>query len=406
MDHSNRDANRAVVFAPFLSVGGGENRSWTIAAALAKFMPTDVVTSDFDHSLKTRIVSQPTGLFSRVEYLKTLPYRNNSSVARLVSHVLLGLRAGWYFSCTRRRYNTVYVSAPLNVMAWLIFCLAGRRTKIIDIIDIWPDALPLSRRLRLVLHPFLSAWRMILNAAVYRADIVLSVSDGYKEQIEPYVSRKALVRRFYIGHAPLVSAAQKQRLFTIAYVGNLGRLYDFETLMEALSQPELKSTTQLFVVGLGDRQEWLAEQLKRHNIQHRFFGPVFEGGRLAEILRSCHAGFNGYINTTATFSYKANTYLAAGLPLVNSMTGDLRRLVAEHHLGENYVAGDHRQLMDCLLRLQRGGAALMAANCEEFFASHLEMTKTAASLELFLSSGIAAVRRSRAAGIAPGETAS
>jgi hypothetical protein len=49
-------------------------------------------------------------------------------------------------------------------------------------------------------------------------------------------------------------------------------------------------------------------------------------GALTVALADCDAGFNGYANTSAAFSYKATTYLAANLPLVNSMGGDLHRL--------------------------------------------------------------------------------
>jgi hypothetical protein len=151
---------------------------------------------------------------------------------------------------------------------------------------------------------------------------------------------------------------------------------------------------QIFVIGKGDRQEWFVGELERRKIQHRFFGVVFEPHRLGKILRSCHVGFNGYINTTAAFSYKAATYLAAGLPLVNSMTGDLQHLVSEHELGENYEGGNRQQLRDGLLRLCRNGTTTMADNCERFFASQVESSKIAADMKDFFASNIGGSRES------------
>jgi glycosyltransferase involved in cell wall biosynthesis len=216
----------------------------------------------------------------------------------------------------------------------------------------------------------------------------MAVSDEFIREVGVYAKKSAKVKRFYIGHEQLTSTVAKQPIFTIAYVGNLGRLYDFDTLVDVLSESDLREHMQLFIVGKGDREEWLIRELERRKILYRFFGIVFDAQRLSEILRSCHVGFNGYFNTEAAFSYKATTYFAAGLPLVNSMTGDLQQLVAEHGLGENYEGGNRKQLRECLIRLWRNGTTTMAANSERFFASQLEASKIAAEMSQFLKESL------------------
>ena len=196
------------------------------------------------------------------------------------------------------------------------------------------------------------------------------------------------MKRFYIGHDRLMAATKKQPIFTIVYVGNLGRLYDFETLLDVLEEDKLRDCVQLFVIGRGDKQEWLIGELEARKLRHRFFGAVFDPECLAKILRSCHVGFNGYINTTAAFSYKANTYFAAGLPILNSMTGDLARLVAEHGVGVNYEGGNREQLRDCVLRLVRNGTTEMAASSERFFSMQLESSKICDDIGEFLLSSL------------------
>jgi len=47
----------------------------------------------------------------------------------------------------------VYATVPLNVLTWLVFSLAGTKTKIIDVVDIWPDVLPFPMSFRRVLAP-------------------------------------------------------------------------------------------------------------------------------------------------------------------------------------------------------------------------------------------------------------
>jgi hypothetical protein len=376
---------RGIVFAPFFSLDGSANRPRLVGSVLAEFMPVDVVTSDFDHSRKIAREHRNCEPFEQVVYLKARPYRSNVSAARLISYLLFAFKAAAYFRQNRGRYDVVYATVPFNVLAWLVFKLAGARTKIIDVVDIWPDVLPFSPLAKRTLAPILALWKWFFKSAVAKADIVLGVSDTFIAEAALYANGASRTKRLYLGHKRLNSAVQKQTVFTIAYIGNIGRLYDFETLLDVVSDAELRDRVQLFVIGAGDRQEWLLSELGRRQIRHHFFGVIFDDDRVADILRSCHVGFNGYINTSASFSYKAATYFAAGLPLINSMTGDLNHLVAEQGLGENYEGGNRRQLKDCILRLCRAGRTTMASNCERFFSAEIETAKVAADLREFLS---------------------
>jgi glycosyltransferase involved in cell wall biosynthesis len=379
---------RAVVFAPFFSGDGPVSRPRIVGSVLAEMMPVDVVTSDFEHAQKARRAERQCAPFANTVYLHVSPYRSNVSLARMLSHLQFSFRTAAYFRKNRDKYDVVYATAPLNVMAWLVFGLARGKTKIVDVVDIWPDVLPFPPLARKALAPFFAAWKWFFKSAVSKADIVMAVSDAFIHESGKYATETATLKRFFIGHARLAAATGKQPIFTIAYVGNLGRLYDFKTLIDVMAEDELRDSVQLFVIGRGDRQEWLIKELQDRRLRHQFFGTVYDHERLARILRSCHVGFNGYINTSAAFSYKANTYFAAGLPILNSMTGDLMRLVVEHGLGENYEGGNHEQLSKCILRLMRNGTREAAASCERFFASHLESSKIHADMCRFLASNL------------------
>ena len=349
-------------------------------------MPVDVVISDFDHARKRKRSQFSCPPFEKVVCLPSHPYGGNVGAARLLSHLDFAFKAAVYFWENRDQYDVVYSTVPLNVMTWLVFILAPGQMRIIDVVDIWPDVLPFPPLTRTLLAPVFALWKWFFKSAVGKADMVMAVSDEFALEAACYANPTAMVKRFYIGHERLEAMTEKQTVFTIAYVGNLGRLYDFETLLDVLDGDELRDRVQLFIIGNGDREDWLLRELEVRNLRYRFFGPIYDRARLAEILRGCHVGFNGYINTTAAFSYKANTYLAAGLPMLNSMNGDLRRLVAAHHLGENYEGGNRQQLGECIFRLLRNGTVEMAACCERFFSTQLEATGICAEISEFIES--------------------
>ncbi|GFO69226.1 hypothetical protein GMLC_28050 [Geomonas limicola] len=170
-------------------------------------------------------------------------------------------------------------------------------------------------------------------------------------------------------------------LLTLAYIGNIGHVYDFETLLDVMI--EKKGSMRLFIVGDGDRREWLITRLQEHQLPHKYFGPVYDPSLLSEIFAQCDAGFNGYKNTSAAFSYKANSYFAAGLPILNSMTGDLETLVAEQGLGFNYNSGDVASLAKAVANLTEGDSQFLRRNVATFFESELDLDRVKESLENF-----------------------
>lgn len=375
---------RAIVVTPFLYTDMSANRPLSVACALSEFAEVDVITADFSHSTKEENNRQQVSGLSKVIYLKTPRYYNNVGFGRLYSHFVFSLRAAVLIHKMRDRYDILYVTLPLNLLAWLALRSSRAKRKIVNILDVWPDSLPFSPRAQRALAPLFRAWKWFFKQSVARADLVLVVSDEIKRHAAEFAHEGAPVERFYLGHEALASKVPKQPRLTLVYVGNLGSLYDFDTLLDVLSDEDIRTSIQLFVIGKGDRQEWLIHELDARQIAHRFYGVVFDARQLADILCSCHMGFNGYINTTAAFSYKASSYLAAGLPILNSMHGDLEELVTEYGLGFNYRGGDRATLRNCFAQINDGVLASMSQNCKRFFAAEIERGKVREDMTVFL----------------------
>ena len=77
--------------------------------------------------------------------------------------------------------------------------------------------------------------------------------------------------------------------------------------------------------------------------------------------------------------------MAAGLPLLNSMTGDLKTLVQEENLGENYEGGNREQLREALHRLRYGTLNSKARSCEQFFLSTIQKDQVLTQMENFMA---------------------
>lgn len=378
---------RALVIAPFFSVDMTANRSVSVACVLAQLASVDVITGDFDHWTKSPMKRLQVAPFKKIVYLKTLRYRNNTGFPRLISHVLLSISAAAYFLSHRKNYNIVYVTLPLNLLAWLVLRAARAQCKIVDVLDIWPDVLPFSPRLIRRFRLLFTCWRWLFNQSAGLADVMLAPSETFFLESSKYANSHCHRRLFYIGDVKLEEASQKENVLTVIYVGNIGHLYDFETLLDVMEDAK-RASIQLFIVGDGDRRDWLLGELKRRELLYQYFGVVYDSSELGKIVSRAHIGFNGYVNTSAAFSYKANTYLAASLPLLNSMPGDLNVLVSRYRLGLNYVGGNRESLARCFKEINWDSLASMSQNCARFFAEELDRAKIRQDMLTFFRNSI------------------
>ena len=72
---------------------------------------------------------------------------------------------------------------------------------------------------------------------------------------------------------------------------------------------------------------------------------LLERGPYVKLLSECDVGLVLVKpESLVAVPYKACDYAAAGLALVNSLPGELERLVSDHHAGLTYTAGDAASL--------------------------------------------------------------
>lgn len=385
VEQTTTNRMRALVLAPSFSTEMNANRPLSAACVLSEIAEVEVVTADFDHWTKKKRIHRQVPPIHKITYLRTLPYNSNVGICRLISHSLLSLSATLYFLQHRKRFDIVYATLPFNTLAWLAFRSAGRRFKIVDVTDIWPDVLPFSPYMVQLFRPVFALWRRFFNKAVASADVMMAVSDSFFQETLKYTSDACVSRRFYLGEVNLRTKVPKNETLTIAYSGNIGRLYDFETLLEVMASAQ-PGSVELHIIGDGDRKDWLLQELDRKNVKYKYFGSVYDPDKLSDILCRAHLGFNGYVNTSAAFSTKASTYFAAGLPILNSMKGDLENLVIQHRLGFNYRGGDATSLSECFRQIDYRLIEKMSENCSCFFSSELDRTKLRQDMHNFLRS--------------------
>lgn len=349
-----------LIVTPFFNHDADISRPGFVKQSLEDVgIKVDVLTSDFSHLKKIKEYN------NEYKLLKTIPYSKNVSILRFISHFKLSIDMFLYIMREHENYDRIYITAPFA----LTVLLSGFFIKskiIVDIIDYWPLSLPFPKYK--VLSPILKVWELVNRYALTRADIVMSPSTSFLRDarcsLDGYIP---LCGMYYDMNFDNISINEVH----ILYVGNIGELYDFDTLIRAISNCNKLNIT-FHLVGDGDKKNNLIDMLNSYGVKYFYYGIVHDKNTLRNIIKKCDYGFNGFKNTNASLSYKSITYMQHQLPVINSMEGDLWSYVKDYSIGFNYKAGNVLELEKILNSIADKSNVDLKMNLQNFFLKHLD----------------------------------
>jgi glycosyltransferase involved in cell wall biosynthesis len=323
----------------------------------------------------------------QIRLVPTTSYRRNISLARIWFELVFAWRL---YRAARGEPppDAILATEPPQSNVFVAACLARRFgvPLMVDLNDLWPElfaiALPgwLRPAARLVFLPFYAMRRLNFR----RAQAVVAVSESYlrlARSLAPHLAADRLVT-VYTGcntgapqpHPPAGQQDTPARRLNkppgevwAAYAGGLGDNYDVQTMLGAsLRLADMRSPVRIVVAGAGPAQEAVLNFEREHpNARLRFLGKL-DPAELNGLYEHCEIAISAYApGSTVTMPTKIFDYLAAGLPMVNSLPGEAREFIQRHGLGRPYTAGDPASLALALdgLATDPAARAAMSANC-------------------------------------------
>lgn len=357
-------------------------RYWTLARVLAA-RGHDVTwwTATWSHRRKSPRTPPP-GIREdenfAVRLVAVRPYQKNVSLARIRSHRDFGrtferLASEAVASGQLERPDLILASLPPLEGPEAAARLAQRLDAVFvcDVQDLWPETftrlLPGPGWLRSLIAPFMLGSMEKRRADILRAtDAVSSTSQTYLDAIGrlPEVGARDVPTHLCLLGAYLQeypeppkpspaeidaareSLAAEKRPLTCVYAGSLEAGQDLDTLLTAVRLLSAAGTAaEIHVAGTGAAEARLRSAATT-------LGPtkLLVHGLLprAEYVRLLTGADVGLVlvkpETKVALPNKACDYAAAGLALVNSLPGELERLVGDYEAGLTYKAGDAASL--------------------------------------------------------------
>ena len=304
-----------------------------------------VLIADFDHLKKQRISPH----LDECTYVSVKPYKSNLSVDRLISHFQFARGVGKELK--RFQPDLVYVQVPPNSAGKTCARFKKRRPDakmILDIIDLWPESMPLQRIKKTLPMRIWASWR---TKSIEAADYVFTECDLYRKKLKDVMDPKKtsslhLFKEQGIKEQDAVGMIVDGRkddgkLVKFAYLGSMNHILDIDGICGIIrSFIEKGWRAELHAIGIGEKKEEFEKNVRELGCQTRFYGGIFDEMEKIKILAPCDYAFNMMKQEVEVgLTTKSIDYFSCGLPVINNIKGDTWVLVERERCGVNIREG-------------------------------------------------------------------
>ncbi len=327
------------------------------------------------------------------------------TVVGLALNYLSFVVSGFFWKCfTSLRADAVFTFEVSPMTQALVGVWFAKRRKIPHLIyvqDLWPENLEIVAGIhsKLIIGP---VSRMV-NKIYKRSAKIFATSPSFVEEIrkrtageeEKVIYWPQYAEEFYV---PLpkktVEGIPDDERFKIIFTGNIGQAQGLEVLPRTAKLLKDGGTTDVLFVIIGDgrHKEALVEDIKAQDAEDMF---CIIGRQPAETipnyLAACDAAFVSFAKEPLfekTIPAKLQSYMACGMPVVASATGETARVIGEAKCGVCCDTGNGEELARGIKELRSMNLTEMAQNARSYFEKHFSKQNLMDIMDGYFEDGI------------------
>jgi glycosyltransferase involved in cell wall biosynthesis len=261
--------------------------------------------------------------------------------------------------------------------------------------DLWPESLAVTGFVR---NPrLLRAVRHVVRWIYRHNDLLLVQSRAFIAPVRRLAARTPVEYHPNPGELAFGGPARVQtaelRLppgFNVVFAGNLGTVQSLGTIVEAAELLRDMPDVRFVLVGSGSRDEWLAGEVQRRQLQNVQLAGRFPSSAMPGILAQASALLVTLARSpimAQTIPSKVQAYLAAGKPILAALDGEGADVVRDANAGIASAAEDARGLANAVRRLRamsEGERTAMGVAGREYYDRNFDPAFLARQLRVVL----------------------
>lgn len=298
-----------------------------------------------------------------VTYCRTIPLKKKNVFYRMANG------AGFAISSVcglgkAGKIDIVITTTPpalISLAGWIMAKVKHAKL-VYDVRDIWPDV-ALEMNEFTVNSIYYKIFKFIRDFMLKHADLVTAVSDGKVNKLKEYAPQKEIAKvsnGFDIHflqnqlNLDLYRKIAVQERFVCVYTGNLGLAQGLKQLLYIAGRAKEKGlNTSFWLYGKGAEEEELKEYVRKHQLDHVFFGGKLSNRDIYTVLKAADISFVPLVNENLKDSIPTKIYeaLGVGCPVLLAAEGDAAAVLKETGLGIAVKPNQLEELWNAFLQM-------------------------------------------------------
>ena len=231
-----------------------------------------------------------------------------------------------------------------------------------DIIDLWPETMPISRFKNA--YPF-QKWRRLREDNLENADRIYCECNLFAKVMDRESDDRLRTLYWVKSGEPIESSPDlSDKELHLCYLGSINNVIDIEYIVRMCDAIGEHIKIVLHIIGDGEKKEDLLQKVQTTDAEVIYHGLIYDSEKKQEIFDQCHFGLNIMKSSVCVgLTMKSLDYFQAGLPIINNIDGDTADMIEAYKIGFN---GYHR-LLDNIDHLQDKDYLAMRDNVRKLY---------------------------------------
>ena len=325
----------------------------------------DFVAKGFEVTLVTGGIHSTNSLSDKVKIKKSIAYKRNNYLKRLVTWHLFGIQAFFYLLFCRSPIFLTTNPPFLPIICWIYHKFKRQRFHIIYY-DLYPNAL---ERMGYISagNPIYKVWTRLNKQIILSASTAMTIGENLKASLQKNLSQEKIIHVIppwadnkFIQPLdkksnPFAIKHQIQEKLVVLYSGNLGITHDIESLFYTALELERERGIKFIVIGEGSKKKWFENFIKSNELSNVLLLGWQPEDQLPLTFASADIGVITLGKGAEGLSVPSKTYayMAAGSALlaIADKESELGILIDKYKAGERFNPGDLGKIKKYILTL-------------------------------------------------------
>ena len=291
-----------------------------------------VIHSDFRHIKKVHRKDLKDGFI----FIKSKAYTKNISVARLYSHYKFAKDA--FKAVEEIKPDLLYTLVPPNSLAKFAAKYKQKHIDvklIFDLIDLWPESIPIGKIKKL---PPFTFWKRMRDKSLKFADLVITECNLYRTVLAGALKGIKTETVYYAKKEIHVKSNSQLSVEEIhlAYLGSINNIVDISKIKEIIIAINVVKPVILHIIGDGESKQELIDAAESAGASVKYYGKIYDPQKKQDVFDKCHFGLNIMKDSVSVgLTMKSIDYFQHGLPIKNNIQADTEEIIEKYGIGVN-----------------------------------------------------------------------